>query len=47
MSELKYDAFISYRHSDIDSKAADDIQKLLERYRIPKSLQKKLGKKEN
>jgi len=43
--EYRYDAFISYRHGDLDSKVAERLHKLLEAYRIPSALAKKLGKK--
>ncbi len=37
---LKYNAFISYRHSELDSKIASEVQTRLERFRIPKALLK-------
>ena len=43
--ESKYDAFISYRHAEKDTQIASEIQKSLERFAIPKALQKKTGKK--
>ena len=45
MSEYKYDAFISYRHLKPDSFVAENVHKLLENYKIPKKLQKSLGRK--
>ena len=45
MSNTHYDAFISYRHRPIDTKVASELQKQLERFKIPKSIQKKYGKK--
>ena len=42
--EFKYDAFISYRHAEKDTLIASEIQKSLERFKIPKALQKKCGK---
>lgn len=42
---MKYDAFISYRHSELDLKIAKKIHGGLEKYRIPKAIQKKIGKK--
>ena len=42
--EYKYDAFISYRHAEKDTLIASEIQKSLERFKIPKALQKKSGK---
>ena len=40
-----YNAFISYKHADLDNKVAALIEKDLERYHIPKKLQKKTGYK--
>ena len=42
----KYDAFISYRHTELDSFVAEKIQKYLEEFKLPKKLkgQKKLKK---
>ena len=42
---LKYNAFISYRHSEVDSKIASEVQTRLERFRIPKAIIKKTGVK--
>ena len=47
--ELSYIAFISYRHKDLDKKAAIKVQQSIENYVIPKDLRdesgnKKLGK---
>lgn len=42
--EIKYDAFISYRHCQPDSEIAQRIQKKLEGFRIPKDVAKRLGK---
>lgn len=42
---MKYAAFISYRHGDIDEKIAMQIHRHIERYRIPNKLAKSLGKK--
>ncbi len=42
---MKYAAFISYRHGDIDEKVAMQIHKQIEQYRIPHKLAKALGKK--
>lgn len=41
---VQYDAFISYRHAELDSKVASEIQKKLERAQIPRGIQKKTGK---
>lgn len=43
--EFKFDVFISYRHSDLDSAVAGYLQKTLEHYHIPREIQKKCGKK--
>ena len=37
-----YNAFISYRHADIDSKIAAHVQKQLEHFHVPHKLKKKL-----
>ena len=42
---LKYNAFISYRHAEQDSKIASEVQTQLERFRIPKEIVKKTGVK--
>ena len=42
--EYKYDAFISYRHAEKDTLIAAEIQKSLERFKIPKAIQKQTGK---
>ncbi len=43
--EFLFDAFISYRHAELDSAAAGYLQKALEHYRVPREIQKKCGKK--
>ena len=43
--DFKFDVFISYRHSDLDSAAAAYLHKALENYKIPKEIQEKIGKK--
>ena len=40
---MKYNAFISYRHTPRDIEVAEELQKQLERFPIPKELQKKYG----
>lgn len=45
MKRYYYDAFISYRHKEMDSFAAEKIHKLLEHYHIPKRIQQVSGKK--
>ena len=42
---MKYDAFISYRHSELDMEIAKKVHTGLETYKIPKSVQVKTGKK--
>ena len=43
MADLHYNAFISYRHKPRDIEVAQEIQKQLERFHIPKDLRKKYG----
>ncbi len=43
--DLHYNAFISYRHAPLDIRIASEIQRSLERYPVPKEIQKKTGKK--
>lgn len=40
MTILRYDAFISYRHTDPDRRAAKKLHKFLETYRVPAELVK-------
>ena len=40
--DYKYKAFISYRHRPLDQKVAVELQKLLETYKPPKNLEKRL-----
>lgn len=42
---MKYDAFISYRHAELDTYVAKRIHKLLETFKVPRAIQKKSGKK--
>jgi len=45
-SNLKYDAFISYRHTELDKFVAENLHKQLEAFRLPKSIAKKrIGEK--
>ena len=39
----KYDAFISYRHTDLDKFVAENLHKALETYELPKNVKEKLG----
>lgn len=41
----KYDAFISYRHTEPDKAVAERLHRLLETFRIPKSIIKATGKR--
>ena len=43
--DFRFDVFISYRHSPLDSTAAAYLHKALENYNIPKEIQEKIGKK--
>ena len=43
INQSGYEAFISYKHHPIDMKVAQDVQKQIEHYRIPKYIQKKTG----
>lgn len=45
MNNYKYDAFISYRHSELDKAVAERLHRQLETFKIPKSIAKILGKK--
>lgn len=40
-----YNAFISYKHADLDTKVAEHVQRNLERFRIPGKIKKKTGRK--
>ena len=40
--EYKYDAFISYRHSDLDKFVAENLHRILETYDLPKNIKEKL-----
>lgn len=44
LENVKYDAFISYRHKDLDQFVAVTLHKELEAFRLPKKLQKTLAK---
>ena len=41
----KYDAFISYRHCELDKFVAENLHKILENYELPKKLKEKLNVK--
>ena len=40
---IVYQAFVSYRHAEVDSAVARDVQRGLERFRIPPSMREELG----
>ena len=40
---IHYNAFISYRHAPLDIKVAAEVQKQLERFRIPTAIRKQTG----
>ena len=40
--EYKYDAFISYRHSDLDKFVAENLHRILETYDLPKNVKEEL-----
>ncbi len=42
--EFKYDAFISYRHAELDIYAAEHLHKLLENFRVPRLADQELKK---
>ena len=39
--KYKFDAFISYRHCDLDKYVAENLHKLIETYKMPKSVVEK------
>lgn len=41
--EYKYDAFISYRHCELDKFVAENLHRILESYELPKNLKEKLN----
>lgn len=43
--KMHYDAFISYRHSELDKFVAEELHKQLETFKVPKKIAKKCGKK--
>ena len=45
MDNLHYDAFISYRHTQVDSFVAKKIHHMLEHYKIPKKYKKNQEKR--
>ncbi len=43
LQDKKYDAFISYRHANLDKFVAETLHKQLERFKIPKQIRKDKG----
>ena len=43
-NKKRYDAFISYRHSELDSFVAINLQRKLENFKLPKNVQSPTGK---
>lgn len=43
--QVRYDAFISYRHCGPDKEIAENLHKALENFRLPHALSKKVGKR--
>ena len=43
--KMRYDAFISYRHSDLDKFVAEELHKQLETFKVPKNIADKCNKK--
>ena len=41
--DFKYDAFISYRHCELDKFVAENLHKILETYELPKNLKEQLN----
>ena len=44
---FKYDAFISYRHNDLDKYVAENLHRLIETYKMPKSVVEKFNITDN
>ena len=45
--KFKYDAFISYRHTELDKFVAGNLHKKLESYHLPKNVAKKRDGQKN
>ena len=43
-NNVKYDAFISYRHSELDKFVATTLHKKLEAFKLPKGVKSPTGK---
>ena len=46
-NNYKYNAFISYRHNDLDKYVAENLQRLIETYKMPKSIIEKYNITDN
>lgn len=46
-SNFKYSAFISYRHNDLDKYVAENLQRLIETYKMPKAIIEKYNITDN
>ena len=42
LQEIEYDAFISYRHSELDQFVAVTLHKELEAFKLPKAIRNQL-----
>jgi len=42
---MRYDAFISYRHSELDKFVAEELHKQMESFKVPKNIAKQINKK--
>ncbi|MBR1781770.1 MAG: hypothetical protein IJ751_10260 [Oscillospiraceae bacterium] len=40
---VHYNAFISYRHAEVDSRVASEVQHRLEHFHVPAAIRKKTG----
>jgi WD40 repeat protein len=45
LKKYHYDAFISYRHTELDKMVAKKLHKMLETYKVPSTIARKTGKK--
>ena len=44
MIQKHYSAFISYKHAEKDNRVAEEVQRRIERFHIPRAVRKKTGK---
>ena len=47
MEKKKYNAFISYRHTDLDKFVAENLHRLIETYKLPKAVVEKYNITDN